>query len=379
MPLGRFGEFMYLQKIFKNKKVLVTGHSGFKGSWLTAWLLELGAEITGLSLDVPTTPSMNKSLKIEKKINEIFVDIRNELEVKKIINEVKPDFIFHLAAQALVSESYINPLETITTNVVGTAIVLDAIRELKDPCVVVIITSDKCYENKEWVWGYRETDQLGGKDIYSASKGAAELIYHSFHRSFLANHSSIKSATGRAGNVIGGGDWAKDRIVVDCIKSWANDVAVSIRNPHATRPWQHVLEPLSGYLLLAATIYESKDSVGIVGNSYNFGPSPGKSYSVGVLIKELAKHWSISDPKISVTPTDKVGFNEAGLLSLVCEKAAFDLQWHPTLDFHETVKFTVDWYKNFYLNDGDMYGATVEQIRKYVLKGQGLEQKWAMK
>lgn len=240
------------QNWFENKKVLVTGNTGFKGTWLTLWLLKMQAIVIGISKDIPTNPSMFEDIGLIKKINHYFEDIANEDAVKKIIHKEKPDYVFHLATQAIVSESYKNPLDTIKTNVLGTAVLLDSLRLLDSPCTAVIITSDKCYDNVEWCWGYRENDRLGGKDIYSASKAAAENIFKAYYNSFLAKKSeNIRIATARAGNVIGGGDWANDRLIPDCIRAWSAGEKVTIRSPESTRPWQHVLEPLSGYLKLA--------------------------------------------------------------------------------------------------------------------------------
>jgi CDP-glucose 4,6-dehydratase len=232
-----------LRGIFKGKKVLITGNTGFKGSWLSIWLHKLGAEVHCVSVDVPTEPSNFKELNLESRINHTFLDIREFSAISNLISAVKPDFIFHLAAQSIVSTSYKDPIRTIETNILGTSHVLESLRLSNHECVAVIITSDKCYDNVEWVWGYKETDRLGGKDIYSGSKGGAELVYKSYYHSFFRNeNSNIKLAAARAGNVIGGGDWAQDRIVPDCIRSWSKGDAVTIRNQYATRPWQHVLE-----------------------------------------------------------------------------------------------------------------------------------------
>jgi CDP-glucose 4,6-dehydratase len=234
---------------YRKKKVLISGNTGFKGSWLTVWLAQLGAKVYGISNGVPTHPSLFETLNLRDYISYFEGDVRDLEFVKKVFQEVKPDFIFHLAAQPLVSISYVNPIETISTNVLGTAHVLDALRSLDHRCVGVIITSDKCYDNVEWAWGYRETDTLGGKDIYSGSKGAAELIVRSYYNSFFkATYPNIKVASARAGNVIGGGDWSQDRIIPDCIRAWSSNEVVKVRSPASTRPWQHVLEPLSGYL-----------------------------------------------------------------------------------------------------------------------------------
>jgi CDP-glucose 4,6-dehydratase len=256
--------------IYKNKKVLVTGHTGFKGSWLTTWLLKLKANVIGISKDIPTHPSMFEELNLEEKIKHYQEDIRNLSKMSEIILDEKPDFLFHLAAQSLVSVSYDDPIETISSNLLGTANILEALKISNHKCTSIIITSDKAYENVEQIWGYKEDDKMGGRDIYSGSKGAAELIIKSYYHSFFKNkESNITLAIGRAGNVIGGGDWAKDRIVVDCMKSWSDNKSVEIRSPKATRPWQHALEPLSGYLNLGQVLCEDG---GLHGESFNFGP-----------------------------------------------------------------------------------------------------------
>ena len=238
--------------IFRGKKIIVTGNTGFKGSWLSLWLYSLGAKVTGISKDIPSNPSLFEELDLAKKTEHHFENICDALKMKEIFTAVQPDFVFHLAAQPIVSVSYDDPLETFRTNTIGTANILEALRFVSSPCSAVIITSDKCYDNVEWIWGYREQDALGGKDPYSASKGAAELVIKTyFHSYFKKADSKIKLASIRAGNVIGGGDWALNRIVPDCFRSWNDGKPVKIRNPESTRPWQHVLEPLSGYLRAA--------------------------------------------------------------------------------------------------------------------------------
>jgi len=347
---------------FSNKKVLVTGHTGFKGSWLSMWLKQLGAIVSGISVDVPSKPSHFEATQLYDQINDHRMDLRDSVSVREIIRELQPDFVFHMAAQALVRPSYEKPLETIAVNALGTANVLDAFRTLDKQVVAVMITSDKVYDNVEWVWGYRETDRLGGKDPYSASKGMAELAIRSYVESFFNEaDSNVRVGITRAGNVIGGGDWALDRIVPDCMSAWSESRVIDIRSPHATRPWQHVLEPLSGYLLLAEKLAQSLKYHGEV---YNFGPPAQQNYSVIELIGEIKKHW------------DKVRWNdishqqdnlhEAGLLKLNCDKALFDLQWHPTLEFKETVRMTVDWYKQYYQNIGEsMFKFSTGQIEAY--------------
>ena len=245
--------------VFCGARVLITGHTGFKGSWLSQWLKYLGAEVSGIALDPPSHPSHFETIDLAGQIEDHRLDIRDRNRLIERVQEIQPDFVFHLAAQALVRSSYENPLYTMESNTMGSANILEALRELKKPVVAVMITSDKAYENSEWVWGYRETDRLGGKDPYSASKGMAELLIRSYIESFFnAKDSNVTVGITRAGNVIGGGDWALNRIVPDCMTAWSNGEIVNIRSPHATRPWQHVLEPLSGYLVLASNLAESR-------------------------------------------------------------------------------------------------------------------------
>lgn len=365
------------QNNFSDKKVLITGNTGFKGSWLTAWLLKLGANVYGISKDIPTQPSLFETLKLKSQINHTFLDIRNLDGLSKELETINPDFVFHLAAQPIVSQSYDNPLETITTNVVGTANVLESLRKINHKCVAVIITSDKCYENLEWVWGYKETDRLGGKDMYSASKGAAEIIYHSYYRAFFdQKKENLFTATARAGNVIGGGDWARDRIVPDCIRAWSENEQVTIRQPLATRPWQHVLEPLSGYLQLASRLWESKS---LNGESFNFGPSPESNATVKQLISDLGIKWGISNEKDLFRVIGEVAFSEAGLLKLNCDKALAHLQWRPTLTYDELVDFTGNWYKAFHEDRLDMQNFTTQQIDQFEKIAAKRNIKWAIK
>ena len=264
--------------IYKNKKVLITGNTGFKGGWLVTWLLKLDASVIGISKDIPTQPSMYEVLDSQDKILHYQEDIRDLNKIKEIVANEKPDFLFHLAAQAIVSTSYKSPIETITSNVIGTVNILEALRESNHKCTAVIITSDKAYDNVEQVWGYKEDDKMGGKDIYSGSKGAAELTIKSYFSSFFKDKgSNIKLAIGRAGNVIGGGDWAENRLVPDIFRAIEKGKEIDIRNPSATRPWQHVLEPLSGYMLLAASMFENGNSFN---EAWNFGPYMLEVYSV---------------------------------------------------------------------------------------------------
>lgn len=365
------------ENVFNGKKVLVTGNTGFKGSWLTTWLLELGAVVVGISDRIPTQPSMFEELNLKDKILHHFADIRNYDELSKLIQNTQPDFLFHLAAQAIVSVSYAEPLDTLSTNVMGTANVLEAIRHLNKECVAIVITSDKCYDNVEWVWGYKETDALGGKDIYSGSKGAAELVFKSYLHSYFTQErmGNIRMATGRAGNVIGGGDWAKDRIVVDCMKSWSQGNPVEIRSPNATRPWQHVLEPLSGYLSLAQVLYKHAE---LHGESFNFGPRSEQNRTVRDLIEKLSKYWGYNIPLESYQITDNIPFHEAGLLKLNCDKALFKLKWMPTLNYSETIRLVSEWYYFFYRDKKNMYHITAEQIDFYQTQAKNHGMIWAI-
>jgi len=347
---------------FKNKKVLVTGHSGFKGSWLSIWLNYLGAEVFGISDNIISEPSNYEVSEISKFVNDFRFDIQNKEKVKYIIKEIKPDFLFHLAAKALVRPSYENPTDTFKTNVIGTANILDALRDVENKITAIIITSDKVYDNVEWSWGYRENDRLGGKDPYSASKSMAELVIYSYINSYFNNkEGNIKIGIGRAGNVIGGGDWATDRVVPDCMVAWAKNKSVKIRSPHSTRPWQHVLEPLSGYLYLAKNLDLSNK---FHGQAFNFGPTSDHNFSVGELINEMSKHWDQVRWEDISKNVNK--FHEASLLKLNCDKALFELGWKPTLQFAETIKMTVDWYKECYQNKNkSMYDFSVSQINSY--------------
>lgn len=352
-----------LSNTYSGKKVLVTGHTGFKGSWLTTWLLKLGANVVGFSKDIPTEPSMFKELGLADRIAHHVGDIRDLEAMKNIIDCERPDFVFHLAAQAIVSVSYADPAETISSNAIGTMNVLEALRTVEHPCVAIMITSDKCYDNVEWVWGYRETDAMGGKDVYSGSKGAAELVIKSYiHSFFMKDGHPVRIGIGRAGNVIGGGDWAKDRIVADCMRAWNGGRSVEIRSPRATRPWQHVLEPLSGYLALGAALAADID---LHGEAFNFGPRAEQNRSVVELLAELAEQWGFSNQEDAFRVTDNIPFHEAGLLKLSCDKALFHLKWEATLSYSETIRLISEWYRGFYLEKTEMYKFTLLQIGEY--------------
>lgn len=360
-------------KIYQGKKVVITGNTGFKGCWLSLWLHELGAEIHGISNGIPTTPSMYEALCLKDFVSYHEADVRDAEKIKQLLHEIKPDYIFHLAAQALVSESYHHPLTTIGTNVLGTAHILDAARSFSHPCRVIIITSDKCYDNVEWVWGYKETDAVGGKDIYSGSKGAAECVFKSyFHSFFKEKTGNITLVSARAGNVIGGGDWAKDRLVPDCVRAWTQHKAVEIRSPHSTRPWQHVLEPLSGYLTLGWQLTLHPE---LSGESFNFGPAAQINQTVLQLLNDLAVHLHVPADQAYRIASD-IPFDEAKLLKLNCDKALFHLKWQATLDYRLLTEFTGSWYSRFYGKQTDMLRYTLDQIHTYEKVAQKKALEW---
>ncbi|MDQ7062036.1 MAG: CDP-glucose 4,6-dehydratase [Sulfurimonas sp.] len=330
--------------IYKDKIVLVTGHTGFKGSWLVYWLNQMGAKVVGYSLEAPTTPNHIELLDLD--IVSIVGDIRDLEKLNKTFEEYKPDIVFHLAAQPLVRLSYENPMETYETNVMGTLKVLEACRQ-NDVKAIVNITSDKAYENKEWIWGYRENDPMGGYDPYSSSKGCADLLVNSYRNSYFNIHEYKKShdtliASCRAGNVIGGGDWAQDRLITDIMVSVSKNKKVSIRNPHATRPWQHVLEPLSGYLSVGQKLLEEKVEFS---DAWNFGPSDEGSINVEEVVKNVKKHWDKIDYEINRDPNQ---LHEASLLKLDCSKVHILLKWNDIWDSETTFEKTVKWYKSYY-------------------------------
>jgi CDP-glucose 4,6-dehydratase len=346
---------------YLNKKVVVTGHTGFKGSWLTAWLKILGANVIGISLDPPTTKSHFQAAKIYDGIDDNRIDIKDAKKIRDKICDVSPDFLFHLAAQPIVGISYDDPLETWNTNVIGTVNILEALRYVEKKCTAVIITSDKCYDNVEWEWGYRENDALGGPDPYSASKGAAELAIRSYVKSYFSgDNNPVRIASARAGNVIGGGDWAENRIVPDCVQSWSKNEIVELRNPHSTRPWQHVLEPLGGYLQLGALLNQNPQ---LHGEAFNFGPQAQQNHSVLELVKQMSKSWS--EVRWAECEPQSSQFYESGLLKLNCDKALHFLRWHAVLNFEETVALTADWYRSYYDDPSSIQDVTHKQINDY--------------
>jgi len=331
------------QVFWKGKKVLITGHTGFKGAWLSLWLQDLGAKVIGISLDSPTTPSLYEQANVAKGMISLRQDIRDGEAIKKLFQQHKPEIVFHLAAQPLVRYSYREPVETYETNVMGTLHILEGIRSIDSVRSAVMITTDKCYQNKEWVWGYRETDTLGGHDPYSSSKGAAELLISSYRNSYFPQdkYSEHKTAiaSARAGNVIGGGDWAEDRLIPDIIKAFKNNEKVIIRNPKSTRPWQHVLEPLSGYLKLAEQLEKNGDQYA---EAWNFGPAEIDARPVQWIVEKMAKLWGENANWIN----DKSEhLHEANYLKLDCSKAHMKLNWYPRWDLSETLLRIVEWHK----------------------------------
>lgn len=324
---------------------MITGHTGFKGSWLAFWLSRLGADVSGFALTPDTSPSHFKLLDLP--IRSIIGDIRDPQGLNKAFEEIKPEIVFHLAAQPIVRRSYLQPAETFATNVMGTIHLFEACRKVDTVQAIVNITSDKCYENKEWVWGYRETDPMGGFDPYSASKGCAELVTTSWRRSYFhpdqygrTHHTLVASA--RAGNVIGGGDWGEDRLIPDIARAVADNRPVIIRNPGATRPWQHVLDPLSGYLLLGQKLLQGKTDHA---TAYNFGPAHENSMTVGQVVQQFKAHW---DAMAYEFKPDKDQPHEAGILRLDCSKANSLLSWHPGWDSCLALEKTATWYKKYY-------------------------------
>ena len=353
---------------FRGRRVLVTGHTGFKGSWLSLWLLRLGAELCGFSNGVPTEPSLFALAALSNRLEHRVGDIRDAEAVEAAIRSFRPDIVFHMAAQPIVRASYTDPVGTITSNVVGTAHVLDALRRVDWPVTAVIITSDKCYDNVEWVWGYRETDALGGRDVYSGSKAAAEIVFRSYWHSFFGRpESPVRLATVRAGNVIGGGDWAADRIVADCVRAWGKGERVPIRSPAATRPWQHVLEPLSGYLTLAAHMLggDGVERGRADGESFNFGPRSEQNRTVVELLGDLGRIWGFASPGEAYEITGDVPFHEAGLLKLNCDKALLELGWEPNLSYDECMGMTGLWYRGVLREGAGAAAITDRQIAEY--------------
>jgi len=361
---------MSFSNIYKGKKVLITGHTGFKGSWLAIWLKNLGAEVYGYAL--PSYSEMDNfvTCKLSSQINHKVGDVRNGNELKSYFEEVQPDIAFHLAAQPLVLLSYQDPVGTFDTNLMGTVNFFEAVRSTPSVKAAINVTTDKCYDNKEWIWGYRENDPMGGKDPYSASKGCSELITNSYLESFFIKEGTCNIASARAGNVIGGGDWASDRIIPDYFRAIQNARKLEIRNPYATRPWQHVLEPLSGYLTLGQLLITNGKSIS---GGWNFGPEDSENYSVKQLIDKML---FLDNKGGYIIPDCVEKPHEAVLLKLDISKAVSLLEWRPTLNFDETVSFTLDGY-NEDLVGGNVYANRINQIKSYTSKANAKKINWA--
>ena len=346
--------------VFRNKTVWLSGHTGFKGAWLAHWLIALEARVRGFSLAPPTEPALFDQLGLAGRMHHEIGDLRDARRVQQSIAAAQPDFVLHLAAQPIVRLSYAQPVETYATNVMGTVHVLDCLRSLDKPCAAVFVTTDKCYENREWVHGYREEDPLGGHDPYSSSKAAAEIAIASFRRSFFGDR-PVRLASARAGNVIGGGDWAADRIVPDCMRALQVDQPIPVRHQTAVRPWQHVLEPLSGYLWLAARLSESSTGGAGLCSAFNFGPGHEANRTVKELVQEIFKHW----PGRWVDASDRSSPHEANLLQLSTDKASALLGWSPVWDFRTAVAQTVDWYREVAKDPQAAPDLTSRQIGQY--------------
>ncbi len=359
--------------IYKGKKVFITGHTGFKGGWIALWLKELGAEIIGYSLPPPTKPSFFESVGLESIIDHhVIGDIRDRDKLISVMKEFKPDFVFHLSAQPFVRLSYKEPLLTYETNVMGTVNLFEAVKNINSVKVLINVTSDKCYENKEWVYGYREIDPLGGYDPYSSSKACSELITNAYRNSFFKDKAIALSSV-RAGNVIGGGDWAEDRLIPDCIRALCQNKTIIIRNPQAIRPWQYILEPLSGYLWLGALMY--RDNINY-SSSWNFGPVEDDIITVEDVVRLTLKYWGNGDYALDTA----VHPHEASLLKLDCSKAHSILKWQPVYNTYKAIEETIHWYKEYYnIKDKDKMNAiTISQIEGYVKEARNKKIPWCI-
>lgn len=353
---------------YAGKPVLITGHTGFKGSWLSTWLPELGAKVIGYALAPPTEPNMFEALRLEKKLVHFLGDVRDAKRLEFVFDQYKPQIVFHMAAQPIVRRSYREPQTTFETNVMGTVNLLETVRRTECAKIVIVVTSDKCYENREQNLGYKETDQLGGRDPYSSSKACAELVVAAYRSSFFESSSDspvVAIASARAGNVVGGGDWGEDRLVPDCIRALNVGKEILIRNPASVRPWQHVLEPLSGYLLLGAKLHENRARFA---TAWNFGPSGNDNSTVEEIVKKVIAYWGSGT--YNAKPAGKEP-KEASLLRLDCGKAHEILGWQPTYSTDEALRETVAWYKKFYQGEDPLklYNYTVKQIAKYMARG----------
>jgi CDP-glucose 4,6-dehydratase len=350
------------RNFWKNRRVFLTGHTGFKGSWLSLWLESLGAEVTGYALEPPTTPSLYEQARVARSLHSIIADIRDFDQVKKALSDSRPEVVIHMAAQTIVRRGYEDPIETYSTNVMGTVNLFESLRQLKLPCTVVNITSDKCYYNREWVWAYREEDTLGGHDPYSNSKACAELVSSAFRDSFFppndnASH-GIALATARAGNVIGGGDWTANQLIPDLMRAFLAGEACLIRNPSATRPWQFVLEPLRGYLLLAEQLLKDPKTFA---TGWNFGPAEDDAKPVSWIADRLVNSWGDGAKWIH---DGDIHSHEANLLKLDASKAKSCLNWKPVLPLDAALEWIVTWYRSFHGKD-DLEAITRSQIKQY--------------
>lgn len=351
--------------IYAGKKVVITGHTGFKGSWLALWLKQLGATVTGIALDPETTPNHFTLLQLELE-NDHRIEIRDYAPLADAVAAANPDIVFHLAAQPLVRRSYRKPLETWSANVMGTANILEACRHTPTVQAIVAVTTDKCYANQEWSWGYRENDQLGGHDPYSASKAGSELVAASYRSAFFNQTGQPLLATGRAGNVIGGGDWSEDRLIPDLIRAIAAKQTLEIRSPQATRPWQHVLESLSGYLLLGQRLFEGKSEYA---EAWNFGPEPDGNRKVIEVLTHMQQHWSAVEWQTTEQPQP----HEANLLYLDSAKARAKLPWQPVWTLEQALNKTVEWYRDWLENGKTI---SIVQLQNYIHQAEKLGVDW---
>lgn len=362
--------------IFHGRRMFVTGHTGFKGAWLSLWLHELGARVSGYALDPPTQPNLFDSLRgVDWLANHVRGDIRDFEHLAGVVREADPDVVFHLAAQPLVREGYRDPLGTVSTNVLGTANLLEAVRRRRKPCAVIVVTSDKCYENREWPFGYREVDRVGGYDPYSVSKGAAELLVSAWRRSFFAGGNGVCDvlvASSRAGNCIGGGDWQQHRLLPDCIRALMDGRTVDVRRPASVRPWQHVLEPIGGYLLLAARLLRDGAKQPELADAWNFGPKPEGCWPVERVVSEVIARWGSGEWR---QPSSDASPHEAGMLALNCDKAYRVLGWHPVWDVSRAVEETVALYRLLAQRD-DALAACQAQMSAYCRDALRLPNAW---
>jgi CDP-glucose 4,6-dehydratase len=349
------------KNFWSGKKVFITGHTGFKGSWLSLWLQNSGAQVTGYALEPPTTPNMFEVAGVAGGMKSIIGDIRDFASLSRVLGELKPEIVIHMAAQSVVRTSYEDPIQTYSTNVMGTVNLLEAVRGIVGVKAVVNVTTDKCYDNREWLWGYRENDPLGGFDPYSNSKACSELVTSAYRSSFFSNpiaEGGPAIATARAGNVLGGGDWTKDQLIPDVIRAIFEDKSIEMRNPHSIRPWQFVLDPLRGYLMLAEKLYNQGKKFA---EAWNFGPLTQEVYEVEWIARRILKLWNEKD---RIVYGNENGPHEAGYLKLDSSKSYHLLRWKPLLSIPVTVDWTVDWYRA-YKGDKDMKSITLDQIKSY--------------